>query len=300
MTSLRPYLAGLIDYAGLFPPAKLDMQTAVRNYAEYRAGADRDLLGRFVLPSSRLGEFAEASRGLLDRGDGSVPWSLSVLVAEDVPDARRAILEFTSSHLSSSDAGHALCDVVELRALDEQQVIDAAKIFPQPLCCFFEISPEPGFERMLEVIGTVRSAAKIRTGGVTSESFPSSQAIVRFVAACSELGIAFKATAGLHHALCGTYPLTYDSDSPRGMMYGFLNVFLASAFIRKGIGEPDACSILEEDLIEAFSFRESGVSWREYDLNRDDLRMARSELFLSFGSCSFSEPVGEARALGLI
>ena len=300
MASLRPFLSGLIDYAGLFPPAKLDMQNAVRNYAEYRAGEHRDLLGRFVLPSSRLREFGEAARVLLDRGDDSVPWCLSVLVADDALEVRRAMLEFTSTHLGGSDAGHALCDVVELRALDEQQIVEAVKAFPRPLQCFFEIAPEPGFERMLEVVGGVRSAAKIRTGGVTPEAFPSSEAIVRFVAACNELGLPFKATAGLHHALCGTYPLTYESDSPRGMMYGYVNLFLASAFIRKGIDERDACAILEESSSDAFSFRESGVSWRDHDLNRDDLRMTRSQLFLSFGSCSFREPVDETRALGLI
>lgn len=300
MPSLRPYLSGLIDYAGLFPPAKLDMQTAVRNYAEYRASGDRDLLGRFVLPSSRLGEFSEAAGALLDRGDGSVPWSLSVLVADNAPEARRAVLEFNSSHLDSSDAGHALCDAIELRAADEQQIVDAAKIFPQPLCCFFEISPEPGFERTLKVIATVRSTAKIRTGGVTPEAFPSPRALVRFIAGCHHAGVRFKATAGLHHALCGTYPFTYDPDSPRGMMYGFVNLFLASAFIRKGISEGDACLILEESSIDAFSFRESGVSWRKNDLTPENLRTARSELFLSFGSCSFREPVDEVRALGLI
>ena len=34
--SLRILMEGLIDYAGLFPPASLDMPTAVRNYAAYR------------------------------------------------------------------------------------------------------------------------------------------------------------------------------------------------------------------------------------------------------------------------
>ena len=300
MASLRSFLSGIIDYAGLFPPAALDMRSAVRNYAEYRAGADRDLLGRFVIPSSRLGEFAEASRGMLERGAGSVPWCLSVLVGDDVAEARRAVLEFTSSHMSTADAGHSLCDAVEMRARDEQQMIEVVKAFPRPLHQFFEISLEPGFERMLEVVGARRASAKLRTGGVTPDAFPSSETIVRVVAACNELGLAFKATAGLHHPLCGTYPLTYATDAPRATMYGYVNLFLGSAFIRKGIAEREACAILEESSADGFSFRESGVSWRGNELNRDDLRMTRSRLFLSFGSCSFREPVDEARELGLI
>jgi hypothetical protein len=83
-------------------------------------------------------------------------------------------------------------------------------------------------------------------------------------------------------------------------MYGYINLFLASAFIRKGVAEDDAYAILEESSIDEFRFRESGVSWNGRELSRDDLRMTRSRLFLSFGSCSFREPVDEARALGLI
>lgn len=276
------------------------MQSAVRNYAGYRAGADHDLLGRFVLPSSRLREFADASRGMLERGAGSVPWCLSVIIGDDLAEARKTVLEFTSSHIDTSDAGHALCDAVEMRAHDQQQMIDAVKAFPRPLHQFFEISLERGFETMLEVIGSCRASAKLRTGGVTPDAFPSSQTIVRFVAACNELGLPFKATAGLHHPLSGTYPLTYATDAPQTTMFGYVNLFLASAFIRKGIAEREACAILEESEPEEFWFRESGVAWRGNELNRDDLRMTRSRLFLSFGSCSFREPVDEARELGLI
>lgn len=276
------------------------MRSAVRNYAEYRAGADRDLLGRFVIPWSRLGEFAEASRGMLERGAGSVPWCLSVLVGDDLAEARRAMLAFSATHMHASDAGHALCDAVEIRAIDEQQMIDAVKAFPRPLHQFFEISLETGFERTLEGVAARRASAKIRTGGETPGAFPSPETIVRFVTACNELGLPFKATAGLHHPLCGTYPLTYATDAPRATMYGYINLFLAGAFIRKGIAEREACAILEDSSANAFSFRESGVSWRGNELSRDDLRITRSRLFLSFGSCSFREPVDEARALGLI
>ena len=53
---LRALLSEIIDYAGLFPPAALDMRTAVRNYAAYGAGDDSAMLGRFVVPASRLSE----------------------------------------------------------------------------------------------------------------------------------------------------------------------------------------------------------------------------------------------------
>ena len=54
--ALRTLLAGAIDYAGLFPPAALDMPEAARNYAAYRAGPHAWALGRFIVPSARLNE----------------------------------------------------------------------------------------------------------------------------------------------------------------------------------------------------------------------------------------------------
>ena len=38
MSAIRALLTESIDYAGLFPPAGLDMASAVENYARYRAG----------------------------------------------------------------------------------------------------------------------------------------------------------------------------------------------------------------------------------------------------------------------
>lgn len=54
--SLRTLLTGILDYAGLFPPAKLPLDAALKSYARYRQDTDRWLLGRFVIPASRLEE----------------------------------------------------------------------------------------------------------------------------------------------------------------------------------------------------------------------------------------------------
>ncbi|HEY2163767.1 MAG TPA: hypothetical protein VGH04_07255 [Gemmatimonadaceae bacterium] len=66
---VRDFLAGAIDYAGLFPPAALDMRPALRNYASYRAGDDASLLGRFVAPAARLSELAEELESLDQPGE---------------------------------------------------------------------------------------------------------------------------------------------------------------------------------------------------------------------------------------
>ena len=298
MATLRSFLSGIIDYAGLFPPAELDMHTAVRNYQQYRSSEDRDLLGRFVVPASRLDEFGDISRDVLERGPGSVPWCLSVIVDGEVADARRTMLRFTANHMSSSKDGHAMCDAVEMRANTEQDVMEASAAFPHPIHRFFEVSPDNGMRSILEIVAQRKGSAKIRTGGVKKDAFPKSEAVVRFINECDRSGVSFKATAGLHHAICGSYPLTYEAGSQRANMYGFMNVFLASAFIRAGVDEIEACDILEESSPDAFVVHSGGVEWRSHELTREELRLTRSQLFLSFGSCSFREPVDEARKLG--
>jgi len=76
-------LRDLIDYAGLFPPASLDMAAAVANYHSYLHSDWNWILGRFIVPATRLSEFGTAFAGLPASTDGTRPtkWRLSVLLA---------------------------------------------------------------------------------------------------------------------------------------------------------------------------------------------------------------------------
>src|SRR5688572_17124047 len=72
----------ILDYAGLFPPAQLPFDQALRNYLNYRASGDASMLGRFVCPAARLGELT-AHRDAL----AANPIALAVLGrgGQDVP-----------------------------------------------------------------------------------------------------------------------------------------------------------------------------------------------------------------------
>ena len=74
--SLRALVAGIVDYAGLFPPAKLPLDQAMRHYARYRTEAEAWMLGRFVCPAVRLGELAPHVEELFTSGP---PLSISAL-----------------------------------------------------------------------------------------------------------------------------------------------------------------------------------------------------------------------------
>jgi hypothetical protein len=149
----------------------------------------------------------------------------------------------------------------------------------------------------------IRSAgawAKIRTGGVTADAFPSAREVARFLARAAELIVPFKATAGLHHPACGTYPLTYDEGSPRARMFGFLNVFTGAVFAQAHMPERLLTELVEEEDAGAIRFTEDAVTWRSHTATTAQIARARASLGLAFGSCSFDEPVAGLRELGLL
>jgi hypothetical protein len=143
--------------------------------------------------------------------------------------------------------------------------------------------------------------AKIRTGGVTPEAFPTSHQIVRFVRTCLAANVPFKATAGLHHPIRCFRPLTYEAESVRGTMHGFLNLFLMAGFARESFRPSLLEEIMEEEFDDVFNFDVAGVTWRsEYTLSLFQIDAVRKYGIQSFGSCSFDEPVADLQKLGIL
>jgi hypothetical protein len=56
MTPLQALLTNLIDYAGLYPPASLQLPKVIENYSRYLSSPDAWTLNRLVLPESKLNE----------------------------------------------------------------------------------------------------------------------------------------------------------------------------------------------------------------------------------------------------
>ena len=290
----------IIDYAGLFPPAQLAMEPAVRNYAAYRQGNNAALLGRFVVPVAGLPEFEAAASGLLPRSSDESPWHLSALTGPDLAADLALIETFNARHMPGVDAGAVRIDTLETKATSAAAIRDAARIIPRHIDAYFEIPIEDSPQALLTEIREVGARAKVRTGGIQPELFPSSSALLRFIRTCVELRVPFKATAGLHHVVCGTHALTYAPDSIQGTMFGFLNVFLAAAFLSTGMDEQEAAQVLTESNARSFRFDSDGLSWRAQRLPNETLAHVRQHAAIAFGSCSFEEPVNELKALGLL
>jgi hypothetical protein len=290
-------LSGLVDYAGLFPPASEGMREALENYASYREGEDRAALGRFIVPASRLRELEVAGRDLLERGNWSDPWRLSVLVAGDVSAAVEEMQRFSSHRSSGSGGGYAAIDVAELKASNVDDIGSQRRELPDSFTTYFEIPIKGDVSPLVNAIARAGARAKVRTGGVTPEAIPPAKEIIDFIVACRREAVPFKATAGLHHPIRGSYRLTYEPDSPTAMMYGFLNVFVASALVYSGESDSTAIAALEETDRHAFAFEDDAIVWRGKRITTGQIEASRREFATSFGSCSFREPIDELAPL---
>ena len=297
LKSVDALLTGLVDYAGLFPPAGEDMRPALESYASYLESPDRLALGRFIVPISRLKELEESGSDLMPLGDSSEPWRLGVLVADDVGGAAAEMLEFNDRHSPESDAGRAVIDVVELKASTVNEIAHQRNDLPARFIAYFEIPISADVSPLVKAIATAGARAKIRTGGITPEAFPRAERIVDFLAACKHEGVAFKATAGLHHAVRGEYRLTYEPGTPKTVMYGYLNLFVAAALLYTGESEDTALAVLEDSEPSSFSFSDDAIQWREKRIALEQIVNFRSRFGISFGSCSFREPIDELAAL---
>jgi len=158
--------------------------------------------------------------------------------------------------------------------------------------------------------------AKIRTGGVEADQFPTLEKVAGWIARCAGAGVPFKATAGLHH------PFRHYSDDVGTRMHGFVNVFLAAALANRdrhqaaidrsdGLAKPGTAlkqwhtaealqELLADESVGSFSAELGSLGWREDRVTVEEIRAARANLAISFGSCSFIEPIEDLQAAGML
>ena len=296
--SLTALLSYVIDYAGLFPPARLDMATTVRNYAQFLDHPDGWMLERLIVPVARLDEFEAAAKDLLPRGEEDDPWSISAITApagaEELVRELEAIAAFNERHMAPT-SGQAVIDVIETKASDVAGIESVLDVISDELFPFFEIDPRGDVRGLIAAMAGDEGGAKIRTGGVTPDLSPSPAHLATFIATCAAGGVPFKATAGLHH------PLRHHVDALGVDEFGFLNVFVAAAFaLHHECDEAEVLPMLEAGSIDAFSFDDEGLAFGDERLTVEEIEDARLTFAVSFGSCSFNEPGEHLRGLGLL
>jgi hypothetical protein len=286
LASLKVLLDSVVDYAGLFPPAKLTMAEAIANYTQDMSDRYNWMLGRFVLPASRLPEFDEILAKLTLTDDKAQHWSLSLILSKDWQ------LELEQVKLRQ-ERGRIAIASLEFPPLPATEIEKFIPHLPNSVEAFCEIPFNADLQAYLAILQNSPIAAKLRTGGITPEAFPRTNQLCEYIFAFAGAKIPFKATAGLHHLLPGKYRLTYEPDSQLATMYGFLNVILLAAFIyTQKLTQQQALNLLQETSINSFQFQPDSITWQQQQLSILDIEKSR-QFFRSFGSCSFQEPIAD-------
>ncbi|MEP6937693.1 MAG: hypothetical protein ABI871_06460 [Chthoniobacterales bacterium] len=302
--SLRALLCGSIDYAGLFPPASLTLEPALRNHAAYVRSPDAWMLGAFILPTAKFEETAAN----LSQFDAANRLRISALGARpDKPSnfapalaaAKNAIVGFKAQHGESASVEQF---EMPLPRRPEHALIDQADaaLAGLKLATFWE-SPADDAERAIELLaqhnaksGTGVFGYKLRTGGVIASAFPSSIQIARALVAVAKHRVPIKFTAGLHH------PVRQFHASVQTKMHGFLNVLGAGVLAAEhGWDQQQIVTMLEDEDASSFVFTGDSFSWCEWKVGTESIARGR-KLVTSLGSCSFDEPRDDLRALKLL
>ncbi len=274
-TGQAQLLHELIDDAGLFPPARLPMPAAIEAHLHNRDGAHGPLVGRFLVPASRFSELeAELAVQL---GDGR---AVRVGLINDLP-VDELMARF--AHLRGDRYRIELFEVAAPTSslLDLQTLAGELHVPGRSGEVFIELPRTEGWDSDLEVklaaIKAFGHGAKLRTGGVVPEAFPSEVEVATFIRAAIAVATPFKLTAGLHNALRHTDPETGFEH------HGFLNIALAVADpgdAERWLGERDGAVVA--DAVRAIDPARVRSLWRAY------------------GSCSIDEPAADLIQLGLL
>jgi len=308
--SLRALLAGAIDYAGLYPPASLDLPTALDKFFQHQSSPHSWMLARFVVGVDKLSTLASL---VAERNGSGRSFLLSIVArpaspAADFGEQFGEDLQLIREFQRTAPNGLAV-DAVEVKTpvadpiewlSGFQAAIAPAKTLDAKL--FFEVGFTRGWERWIhrlcseakEAFGR-RTGIKLRCGGVEKWAFPSPAQVSEFLTACRRSGGDWKATAGLHH------PLPTDDPATGATMHGFINLFTAALICQFEKGEPNAARlvhVLEDRDPRSWSFTDDALRWRDFSIQTSSLTTARKHIATSFGSCSFDEPVDDLTALG--
>ncbi|WP_230210293.1 hypothetical protein [Streptomyces kaniharaensis] len=261
---------GLFDDAAVFPPGNLPVVEAVPAHRAHRAAWYADAVGPFLCGAGRLGELAAAVAGTEPLRVGLVLPGGSAELGPAL--AAAAPFEVAGVELATRDAREAVAELDRLLPPDVPAAIELPR----------ELLRGDGLDDTLDVLVDSPYRAKFRTGGVVAEAFPGEDELAAFLTGCAQRGLPYKCTAGLHHAVRHTDPVTGFEH------HGFLNVLLAA----QETDRTAAAEVLAERDGQVLAKAVLALSERQVTVIRNS--------FTAFGTCSIAEPLDDLAALGLL
>ncbi|MBK6507553.1 MAG: hypothetical protein IPG02_18390 [Ignavibacteria bacterium] len=319
LTSVKGFLHNTIDYAGLFPPASLNLEDSFDNFVEYSNGSYNWMLSKFICPFRKTKDLS-----LLPGFKSSTQKiRLSLLSASSLKTDEFLLLfkDDILSYRKLPDEFHdkSIFETIELKfplELVERNSKDSIRIFLDSLSeivkehfdhrifIFCELPLIGDFDHNLK--NTVKEICehneafndagfKLRTGGTDPSDIPSPDILVSSIRQCLVHNVTLKFTAGMHH------PIRHLDKGMNAKMHGFVNVFGAGILaFRHTISDRELREMISDEDPANFKFSYDAFEWREWKSDTEEIHGARNGLVLSFGSCSFDEPVEDLKKLHLI
>ena len=323
---------GLIDYAGLFPPAKLPLNEAISEYISHLKDEEKWMLGRFIIPISKLNDLEE----FIPKFDNIGMLRLSVLGGQSTSDKEflqqtkneieiinnyrkkyegKVVIEVIETKLpSNSPSEKVMANVVDLLNSNNLEHYHEFPELPYVGINYATNEDDGTWDTeitpMIKVISTLENTGiKLRCGGIVKEAFPSVEQVAAMIQNCSINQVPLKFTAGLHH------PIRHHSKEYNTEMHGFINMFSASAFAStfptpNNEQEKFRMFILLAHMIDCqnetdFDFQKDKMVWKvgddrdsRFEISRKAIEKSRQNTGISFGSCSFQEPMDDLKQLG--
>ena len=330
--SLQKFMNGLIDYAGLFPPAKLPLNEAISEYISHLKEEEKWMLGRFIIPVSQLNDLEE----FIPQFNGVGILRLSVLGGKSNSDKEflqqtkddieiinnyrkkhkgKVVIEVIETKLpSNSPSQKVMANVVDLLNSNNLEHYHEFPELPYVGINYATNEDDGNWDTeitpTIEMISALKNAGiKLRCGGIVKESFPSVEQVAAMIQNCSIYQVPLKFTAGLHH------PIRHHSKDYNTEMHGFINMFSASALAStfptpNNEQEKFRMFILLAHMIDCqnetdFDFQDDKMVWKvgddrdsRFEISRKAIEESRQNTGISFGSCSFQEPMDDLKQLG--
>lgn len=293
--SLRSLLDGAIDYAGVFPPAKLDLGPALTEYLSIRDSDNAWIMSRFACPTHALSHLNQLLHEA--KPENQVPITVIAAPCHD-HDAWQTRLETDARTMSDFERHSDNYAVIEAYETPLPEV-DKIDFYVADLGGFtgievlLELPWKEGFEDGIAWIAeTDNYIAKARLGGATAAAFPSNELVAKWIVECTQLNVPYKFTAGLHH------PMPVIDKVTEGRMHGFLNVLVANAVcLQNDLTIDEVVQILANEDADNFNFSSLAMNYKGQILNLEQIEESR-DIFYGWGSCSIEEPLQDLADLG--
>ncbi|MEI2731604.1 MAG: hypothetical protein V9G08_06320 [Dermatophilaceae bacterium] len=265
---------GLIDDAAVFPPGNSPLPVAVADHQDRHAEPFARYVGPLLVPAPAAVEAADLA--------GGRPIRLGLIVRPGSP------LEPLGQALEALTGR----DHLTVAGIEVGWSPTWTDLLEHSLPTTVEI-PRVVFDAALDDVAAAyhrgaRVQAKFRTGATPVWAWPGEAELAAFLVGCSERGMPFKLTGGLHHAVRAEHGTTAEPDP----QHGLLNVVLAVRDALDGAeAEAVAARLGERDA--------AALAAATIALTTTDVAELRAS-FTAYGCCTVTDPIGELAELHVL